>query len=124
MTNQESPDSKNHQIVSHEEWLDARKALLKKEKEFTQQREELARQRRALPWEKVEKQYVFDGPDGKGDAPRSLWKHSQLVVYHFMFDPDDDEGCPHCSFWADSLMVPVFICRPRCKLCSHFSGSS
>src|SRR5260370_12382811 len=101
MTNKESPDSKNHQVVSHEEWLAARIALLAKEKEFTRQREELARQRRALPWEKVEKQYVFDGPNGKETLPDLFGKHSQLVVYHFMFGPDDDERRLHCSFWAD-----------------------
>src|SRR5258708_37207197 len=103
MTNQESPDSKDHQIVSHEEWLAARQALLATEKEFTRQREELARLRRALPWEKVEEQYVFDGPRGKETLPDLFGKQSQLVVYHFMFGPDDDEGCPHCSFWADSF---------------------
>jgi predicted dithiol-disulfide oxidoreductase (DUF899 family) len=103
MTNTESPDLKNHQVVSHEEWLAARRALLAKEKEFTQQREELARLRRALPWEKVEKPYVYAGPNGKQTLPDLFGKHSQLIVYHFMFSPDDDEGCLHCSFWADSF---------------------
>jgi predicted dithiol-disulfide oxidoreductase (DUF899 family) len=103
MTNKESLDLKNHQVVSRELWLAARIALLAKEKEFTRQREELARQRRALPWEKVEKQYVFDGPNGKETLPDLFGKHSQLAVYHFMFGPDDDEGCLHCSFWADSF---------------------
>src|SRR6266700_4741815 len=103
MTHKDSPNIKNHQIVSHEEWLAARKALSTKEKEFTQQREELARQRRELPWEKVEKQYVLDGQSGKETLSDLFGKHSQLVVYHFMFGPDDDEGCPHCSFWADSF---------------------
>src|SRR6266702_2109585 len=82
-------DFKNHQVVSHEEWLAARIALLAKEKEFTQQREELARQRRALPWEKVEKQYVFDGPNGKETLPDLFGKHSQLVVYHVSFTSEE-----------------------------------
>src|SRR5258708_35007609 len=103
MTHKENSDLKNHQVVSHEKWLAARITLLAKEKEFTRQREELARQRRALPWEKVEKQYVFDGLDGKETLPDLFGKHSQLVVYHFMFGPEDSEGCLHCSFWADSF---------------------
>jgi predicted dithiol-disulfide oxidoreductase (DUF899 family) len=103
MTNKESPSIRHPQIVSHDEWLAARVALLAQEKEFTRHREELARQRRALPWEKVEKQYIFDGPGGKEALDDLFGGHSQLVVYHFMFGPDDDEGCLHCSFWADSF---------------------
>lgn len=93
----------NHPVVSHEDWLAARRTFLVKEKEFSQMREELARQRRALPWEKIEKQYTFEGPNGKETLAELFGKHSQLVVYHFMFDPEDSEGCPHCSFWADSF---------------------
>ncbi|HET8911699.1 MAG TPA: thioredoxin family protein [Ktedonobacteraceae bacterium] len=93
----------NHPVVSHEDWLAARTTFLVKEKEFSQMREELARQRRALPWEKIEKQYTFEGPNGKETLAELFGKHSQLVVYHFMFDPEDSEGCPHCSFWADSF---------------------
>jgi predicted dithiol-disulfide oxidoreductase (DUF899 family) len=92
MTNQESPNIEHHQVVSHVEWLAARIALLAQEKEFTRQREELARQRRALPWEKVETQYIFDGTSGKETLTDLFGGHSQLVVYHFMFGPDDDEG--------------------------------
>lgn len=103
MTNAEDSDIKNHQIVSHEEWLVARKILLAREKDFTRQREELARIRRTLPWEKVEKQYSFDGPNGRETLADLFGRRSQLIVYHFMFGPDDDEGCPHCSFWADSF---------------------
>jgi predicted dithiol-disulfide oxidoreductase (DUF899 family) len=92
-----------HQIVSHAEWLEARKALLTREKAFSRQREDLARLRRALPWEAVSKPYTFEGPDG----PRSLADlfdgKTQLIVYHFMFDPSWDEGCLHCSFWADTF---------------------
>src|SRR2546422_7149084 len=93
----------NHAVVSHEEWLSARKAFLAKEKEFTRLRDDLSRQRRELPWEKVDKQYVFDGPNGKETLAELFKNRSQLVVYHFMFPPEDDEGCPHCSFWADNF---------------------
>ena len=93
---------RNHPIVSHEKWIAARTALLAKEKEFTKLRDELSRQRRDLPWEKVEKQYVFETPgDGKETLAQLFGKHSQLVVYHFMFGPDMQQGCKHCSFWAD-----------------------
>src|SRR5262249_2624024 len=92
-----------HEVVSHEQWLAARTALLAKEKEMTRLRNELARRRRALPWEKVEKSYVFDGPRGKQTLADLFDGKSQLAVYHFMFAPEWDAGCPHCSFWADSF---------------------
>ena len=92
-----------HQIVGHEEWTDARTALLAKEKEFTRARDELNRQRRELPWEAVEKDYVFDGPEGSQTLAELFDGRSQLVVYHFMFEPDWDEGCKSCSFWADNF---------------------
>lgn len=98
-----SSDSKSHSVVSHEEWLSARTALLTKEKEFTRMRDELSRQRRALPWERVDKQYVFDGPGGKETLAELFENRSQLVVYHFMFHPEWEEGCKNCSFWADSF---------------------
>jgi predicted dithiol-disulfide oxidoreductase (DUF899 family) len=103
MTNDGSNSIKAHPVVSHEEWLSARTAFLAKEKEFTRQRDELSRQRRELPWEKVDKQYVFDGPSGKETLAELFENRSQLIVYHFMFAPDWDEGCPHCSFWADNF---------------------
>jgi predicted dithiol-disulfide oxidoreductase (DUF899 family) len=90
-------------VVGHDEWLAARKELLTKEKEFTRARDELTRQRRELPWERVEKEYVFEGPDGKESLAHLFDGRSQLVVYHFMFDPEDDAGCPVCSFWADNF---------------------
>src|SRR5262245_52577408 len=93
----------NHAVVSGGEWLDARKALLVKEKEFTRLRDDLSRQRRELPWERVEKAYVFDGPDGQASLAQLFDGRSQLVVYHFMFDPSWDAGCPHCSHWADTF---------------------
>ncbi len=91
-----------HPIVSRDEWLAARKAFLLKEKEFTQARDELSAERRALPWVKVDKTYVFDGPDGKETLADLFDGRSQLLVYHFMFGPDWQEGCPSCSFWADN----------------------
>src|SRR5215468_3512400 len=94
-------DIKDHTVVSHEEWLTARTALLAKEKELTRLRDELSRQRRALPWEKVDKTYVFDGPQGKESLAELFGKRSQLIMYHFMFNPEADAGCKHCSFWAD-----------------------
>ena len=93
----------NHPVVSHDEWIAARKAFLEKEKEFTRLRDELSRQRRELPWEAVPKEYVFEGPAGKQSLPELFDGRSQLIVYHFMFAPDWDAGCPHCSFWADNF---------------------
>ncbi|MFL5656586.1 MAG: DUF899 family protein, partial [Ktedonobacteraceae bacterium] len=103
MTNDSRSGIKDHPVVSHEEWLSARTAFLAKEKEFTRLRDELNQQRRALPWEKVDKQYVFDGPKGKETLAELFESRSQLVVYHFMFDPEWEEGCSSCSFWADSF---------------------
>jgi predicted dithiol-disulfide oxidoreductase (DUF899 family) len=93
----------NHPIVSHKDWVAARTAFLAKEKEFTRLRDELNRARRALPWEKVDKEYVFDGPRGKETLADLFAGRSQLVVYQFMFAPEDDAGCAHCSFWADNF---------------------
>ena len=92
-----------HPVVSREAWLSARKALLAKEKEFTRLRDDLSRQRRELPWVKVDKAYPFDGPSGQESLAALFADRSQLVVYHFMFSPEWDAGCPHCSFWADNF---------------------
>src|SRR5690348_6844738 len=78
---------KDHAVVSHEKWLAARTAFLAKEKEFTRLRDELSQQRRELPWEAVQKEYVFEGPDGKQTLGELFEGRSQLIVYHFMFDP-------------------------------------
>ena len=91
-----------HPVVSPSEWLAARKALLQKEKEFTRQRDALSAARRALPWVKVEKNYVFDGPGGKETLADLFAGKSQLIVYHFMLGPDWSEGCKSCSFLADN----------------------
>lgn len=93
----------DHPVVSRAEWLTARKALLAKEKDFTRLRDELGRRRRELPWVKVDEPYVFDGPRGKETLADLFENRSQLVVYHFMFNPEADEGCKHCSFWADNF---------------------
>jgi predicted dithiol-disulfide oxidoreductase (DUF899 family) len=79
------------------------RAFLVKEKEFTRLQDQLSEQRRALPWERVEKQYVFDGPVGKETLSELFAACSQLAIYHFMFAPDWEEGCKHCSFWADNF---------------------
>ena len=88
-------------IVGHDAWLEARKALLAKEKAFTRQRDALAEERRALPWQRVEKSYVFESDRGAVSLGDLFDGRSQLVVYHFMFGPDWEQGCPSCSFLAD-----------------------
>jgi predicted dithiol-disulfide oxidoreductase (DUF899 family) len=100
--------SENHPVVTHDKWIAARKELLAEEKEFTRARDELSRKRRELPWEQVEKEYVFEGPDGPETLADLFDGRSQLIVYHFMFDPDWDEGCKSCSFWADNF-DPVVV---------------
>ena len=98
----------NNKVVPHEQWIEARAAFLNREKQFTRARDELTRQLRELPWEAVEKDYVFNGPDGKETLAELFDGRSQLIVYHFMFGPDWDAGCPHCSFWADNF-DPVIV---------------
>ena len=97
----DTAEIKNHAVVSHQEWLATRTGFLAKEKEFTRLRDELNQQRRELPWEKVEKQYIFDGPAGKQTLTELFDGRNQLIVWHFMFGPDWEAGCSHCSFWAD-----------------------
>jgi predicted dithiol-disulfide oxidoreductase (DUF899 family) len=94
---------KTHEVVEAAEWERARKALLAKEKAFTQAREELAQARRALPWERVEKAYVFDGRNGPESLGDLFGGRSQLVVYHFMLSPGSEAPCKGCSFWADNF---------------------
>ena len=90
-----------HPIVGRYEWLDARRNRLQDEKAFTKARNALAARRRALPWVAVERTYTFQTPSGQQTLPELFGPHSQLIVSHFMFDPDWEEGCPSCSFWAD-----------------------
>jgi predicted dithiol-disulfide oxidoreductase (DUF899 family) len=92
-----------HRVVSHEEWIEARRRHLAREKELTRLRDQLAQERRELPWEKVDKHYVFDGAKGKESLIDLFEGRTQLVVYHFMFDPSWEEGCKSCSFWIDNL---------------------
>ena len=87
----------NHKVVPPAEWLSARKELLAKEKTFAKMRDELSRQRLELPWEKVSKEYVFDGPQGKETLADLFGSKSQLIVYHFMFGPNYGAGCASCS---------------------------
>ncbi|MBM3539128.1 MAG: DUF899 domain-containing protein, partial [Alphaproteobacteria bacterium] len=92
-----------HQLVSPDEWLAARRALLAKEKSLTEARDALSAARRALPWVKIEKDYVFEGPRGQESLGELFEGRGQLVVYHFMFGPDWPQGCPSCSFLADHI---------------------
>ncbi len=92
-----------HDIVSPEAWETARKDLLIKEKQLAHARDEVSRARRALPWERVEKPYVFDGPNGEETLSSLFAGRSQLLVYHFMFAPEWEAGCKSCSFWADNF---------------------
>ena len=103
----------DHEVVGHDAWLEARKALLRREKEFTGLRDALSQERRDLPWETVDKDYRFEGPDGTQALTELFDGRSQLIVYHFMFAPEWDEGCPHCSFWADSFDANVVHMNAR-----------
>lgn len=91
----------DHRIVTRSEWIEARKQLLLREKDFTLQRDELSRQRRELPWVRVDKEHVFQGPEGEETLADLFEGRSQLIVYHFMFGPEWEAGCKSCSFWAD-----------------------
>jgi predicted dithiol-disulfide oxidoreductase (DUF899 family) len=92
-----------HPVVNHEEWEKQRKAFLKKEREFTHLRDKLTKERQNLPWERVEKNYVFETSKGKKSLSDLFEGRHQLLIYHFMYGPDWDEGCKSCSFWADNF---------------------
>lgn len=96
-----------HKVVSRTEWIEARKNLLAEEKEFTRQRDALSEQRRKLPWVKVDKEYIFDTQGGKKSLAELFGRNKQLIVYHFMFGPGWEEGCPSCSFLADHFEGPA-----------------
>jgi predicted dithiol-disulfide oxidoreductase (DUF899 family) len=102
-----------HRIVSREEWIEARKAHMAHEKEFTRARDRLAEERRTLPWVKVDKDYAFTGPNGAAHLADLFKGRPQLIVQHFMFAPDWDAGCKSCSFWADGFerMIPHLAAR-------------
>ena len=99
-----------NQVVSHGEWLKARLELLVAEKELTRERDALTRRRMTMPWERVEKPYRFEGPNGALSLADLFDGRSQLIVYHFMFGPDWEEGCRSCSFWADNFNgIPIHL---------------
>jgi predicted dithiol-disulfide oxidoreductase (DUF899 family) len=95
-----------HQVVSRDEWMAARRALLAKEKELTHLNDQLSAARRELPWVRIEKRYVFEGPDGRKTLSDLFEGRSQLIVYHFMLGPGWKEGCPGCSFLTDHFDGP------------------
>jgi len=92
-----------HRTVSRDQWIEERRALLAREKEFTRLRDQLSRQRRELPWVRVDKDYVFEGANGKQTLSELFAGRQQLIVYHLMFDPSWEEACSRCSFWADNF---------------------
>jgi len=102
-----------HQIVSTQDWTAARLKLLEKEKAFTRARDELSAARRTLPWEKVGKNYVFEGADGSVSLADLFRGKSQLIVYHFMFGPDWEAGCKSCTFWGDNFERNVIHLNAR-----------
>jgi predicted dithiol-disulfide oxidoreductase (DUF899 family) len=93
----------NHPVVSNERWVSERKTLLAHEKELTRLHGQIARERRALPWVRVEKNYVFDTPEGRRGLAELFEGRRQLLVQHFMFGPDWEQGCPSCSYMADHI---------------------
>ena len=92
-----------HRTVSRDQWIEERRALLAREKEFTRLRDQLSRQRRELPWVRVDKDYVFEGANGKQTLSELFAGRQQLIVYHLMFDPSWEDACSRCSFWADNF---------------------
>jgi predicted dithiol-disulfide oxidoreductase (DUF899 family) len=98
---------KTHPIVSQDEWLEARKAFLVKEKAYMREGDSLAQERRALPWMKIEKNYSFDTECGRKTLAELFEDRSQLIVHHFMFAPDWDAACPGCSFQAEHVDGPA-----------------
>lgn len=92
-----------HEILTREDWVTARRRLLAKEKEFMRLRDQLSSERRALPWERVDRNYVFQGPKGDETLAELFAGRNQLIVYHFMFAPEWEAGCKSCSFWADNF---------------------
>jgi len=93
----------DHQLVGHHDWVTARRRFLAREKEFTRQRDELSRDRHELPWECVMKEYLFEGENGGETLAHLFGGRSQLIVYHFTYEPDWDIGCKNRSLWADNL---------------------
>jgi predicted dithiol-disulfide oxidoreductase (DUF899 family) len=109
----------DHMVVGREEWEAAREELLRREKEHTREADELARQRRELPWVAVEKEYGFDAEDGKRTLAELFDGRSQLLIYHFMFGPSYEAGCPTCSSMADGFngLLPHLHARDVTLMC-------
>lgn len=96
-------------IVSQKEWLKARSELLEEEKELTRRRDRLNAKRRRLPMIEIDKEYEFEGPNGKASLPDLFEGRRQLILYHFMFGPDDKQGCPGCSMLVDNMGHPAHL---------------
>lgn len=94
-------------IVDSEQWFAARRELLAEEKALQRARDELARKRREMPWRKIDEEYRFEGEDGSKSLAELFGERSQLLLYHFMYHPDWDEGCKSCSFWADGYDAAI-----------------
>jgi predicted dithiol-disulfide oxidoreductase (DUF899 family) len=106
--------NESHSVVSHQEWIEARKRFLLAEKELTHARDRLSEQRRALPWERVDKPYTFETASGRRSLAELFEEKSQLVVYHFMFGPaENSTPCRACSFWADNFNGVVSHLKQR-----------
>jgi predicted dithiol-disulfide oxidoreductase (DUF899 family) len=106
-------------VVSSDEWIEARKTLLEEEKALQKARDELAKKRRELPWRRVEPDYSFEGENGTASLPELFGDCSQLIIYHFMYHPDWEEGCKSCSFWADQYdaVIPHLKARDVALAC-------
>lgn len=104
---------KPHKVVSRDEWIAARRIHLTHEKEFTKARERLSEERRALPWVRIDSDYIFEGPEGRVPMAALFRERCQLVVQHIMFAPEWDEACKICSFWADGFerLIPHLAAR-------------
>ena len=115
-----------HRLVSRKEWLEARQELLAREKAFDRERDALTRERRALPWVRVDEDYVFEGPDGRESLSDLFGRHGQLIVYHFMYHPSWDAGCPSCSLLADGAAGAwnMHTEEPADRLCRALSLSA
>jgi predicted dithiol-disulfide oxidoreductase (DUF899 family) len=103
----------DHPVVSRAEWREARAALLTREKAFDRERDALTAATRALPWVEVQTNYEFEGASGRESLAQLFDGRSQLIVQHFMFHPDWNAGCPHCSFWADGFDPMIAHLRVR-----------
>ena len=114
----------SHPVVSREEWLTQRTALLAAEKTHQRERDALAARRRELPWVRIDNEYTFDTADGPRTLIELFAGRTQLITYQFMYGPDWDEGCPSCSFWADSVSGTLEHLAHRDTSYVHVSNAS